>query len=439
MPIGMRPRTELALAAGVAAALLLLAFVGGARARGAEDPDRRASSFVTGREGVRALADVAERVGVEPVRWRQRPQALAAWLDARVPGAARDDSTNASVVDSTPATVVVLAPAERISPAERRVLARLTMRPIGVDLVVADDALAQCFGYAVVGSALDSSRVAPPGLEPDSSAAFVHDHLVPIGELPQAVRARLADEPTEGAGDGLESDEDEDCQSPRVLRTDTLLLTTAGKLAMVRLTVWPGRRRVLLLGDAALLRNRTLREASTAPLVVDAVLPDTGVLVFDEYHQGFGEGGSMAGVVLAWSRRHPMGWAAWQLALVGLVALLAGAVRFGPVRAAIPRTRRSPLEHVRALATALSAANGRGVAIGAMVRGLRRRLAPAAVHASPHDDWRPWLAALAERAPNARVRASAERLSQLADHPDSETAVLSAANAVEDLWVSLRP
>jgi hypothetical protein len=74
-----------------------------------------------------------------------------------------------------------------------------------------------------------------------------------------------------------------------------------------------------------------------------------------------------------------------------------------------------------------------------MVRGLRRRLAPALSHASPHDDWRPWLATLVERAPNSQVRANAERLAQLADHPDSDTAVLSAANAVEDLWSSLRP
>jgi hypothetical protein len=134
-----------------------------------------------------------------------------------------------------------------------------------------------------------------------------------------------------------------------------------------------------------------------------------------------------------------MGWLVWQLVAVALIALLAGAVRFGPVRAAIPRTRRSPLEHVRALATALAAANGRRAAIGAMVRGLRRRLAPASSHASPHDEWRPWLATLVERAPNSQVRANAERLAQLADHPDSDTAVLSAANAVEDLWSSLRP
>ena len=86
-----------------------------------------------------------------------------------------------------------------------------------------------------------------------------------------------------------------------------------------------------------------------------------------------------------------------------------------------------------------AAAQGHRVAIGALVRGLRRRLAVSTDRVAARDDWRPWLAGLAHHAPNTQVRDAAERLERLADHPESETAVLSAANAVEDVWHSLRP
>ena len=112
-------------------------------------------------------------------------------------------------------------------------------------------------------------------------------------------------------------------------------------------------------------------------------------VLFEEYHHGFGAAGSLAGAVLAWSKSSPWGWLVWQGAIVGLVALLFGAVRFGLARPAIARTRRSPLEHVRALATALAAARGHDVAIAAIVRGLRRRLLPPALRS--RGDWRLWL------------------------------------------------
>ena len=147
----------------------------------------------------------------------------------------------------------------------------------------------------------------------------------------------------------------------------------------------------------------------------------------------------MMRVTLDWSARHPLGWMTWQLIVVGLLALLVGGIRFGPIRAAIVRQRRSPLEHVRALATALSAARGHREAVGAMVRGLRRRLAAHSGGATARDDWRAWLTALVARAPNAKVRANAERLVALANDSQPDTAVLDAANAVEDLWLSLRP
>lgn len=430
----MRPRTEAAIALGVVAALLVLAFATGRRVRAVDDPDPRASSFVAGREGVRALADAADRLGIEVVRWRERPQGMGRQMH-------RDSG----------ATVAVLAPSRAISSAERSALVHLAIDSAGADLVLAGQAASgvmRCFGYRVRRTVFDSSRAAPSRaagrVVPPGAAAWVHETLVPRSESPRAPQ-----------GAAPPSDPEDACPPVIVLAADTLLLAGQAGVAMLQLTIAPHGRRVTLVGDADLVRNRVLRTAEVAALVTDAVLPRRGRLVFDEYHQGFGPGGSMARATVEWSLRHPVGWMVWQLAAVGVLALLAGGVRFGPVRAAIPRQRRSTLEHVRALATALAAARGHREAVGAMVRGLRRRLAPAARAPASRDDrapasrddrapasrddWRAWLESLATTAPNVNTREAAGRLARLADTPEPATAVLSAANAVEDVWHSLRP
>jgi hypothetical protein len=148
-------------------------------------------------------------------------------------------------------------------------------------------------------------------------------------------------------------------------------------------------------------------------------------------------GGSLAGASLDWSLRSPWGWAAWQLAIVGVLALAAGAFRFGPVRSVVERRRRSPLEHVRALATALAAARGHDVAIGAIVQGLRRRLQPAGQRG--RGDWRPWVAHLTDTVRRARARDAARTLGSLTRSGQPPEGVLRAANAVEDVWEELRP
>ncbi len=293
-----------------------------------------------------------------------------------------------------------------------------------------------CLGFHIESSRLDSTRVAVPGRPPEEAAPFVHDHLA------RGSRRDTGEEgdPDDGEDRGANGGEERACPPVTVTANDTLLVNARGDAVMLRLTVAPHGRTIVLVSDGALVRNRTLRTGATRAVVVDAIVPTNGRLVFDEYHQGYAEGGSMAGVVLAWSRHNPVGWMVWQWCALALIALLAGAFRFGPVRAAIPRARRSSLEHVRALATALAASRGHRTAVRAMVRGLQRRLAPGHVASpTPRDDWRSYLASLRANGPNLQVQASAAQLERLADHPESDTAVLSAANAVEDLWHSLRP
>ncbi|HTS89732.1 MAG TPA: hypothetical protein VMG41_14665, partial [Gemmatimonadales bacterium] len=103
----------------------------------------------------------------------------------------------------------------------------------------------------------------------------------------------------------------------------------------------------------------------------------------------------------------------------------------------LDRRRRSPLEHVRALATALAAAQGHDVAIEEIIEGLRRRLLPAGQRSS--GDWRAWLDHLVNQVRGSRARDAATTLQALARPGQSAAGVLRAANAVEDVWEELRP
>ena len=151
-----------------------------------------------------------------------------------------------------------------------------------------------------------------------------------------------------------------------------------GKPVILRLR-YPGGGLVTLAADPGYFRNRAWRTTDVPPFMVPLLTPDTrgrgrGRVTWDEYHQGFGRGGSLEDAVLDWLARTPAGWALLQLVAVGLVALAVAAVRFGPARSVIDRRRRSPLEHVEALAVSLEGAGGVDTAVGLMVAGLRRRL-----------------------------------------------------------------
>ncbi|MEZ4457770.1 MAG: hypothetical protein R2882_14660 [Gemmatimonadales bacterium] len=99
---------------------------------------------------------------------------------------------------------------------------------------------------------------------------------------------------------------------------------------------------------------------------------------------------------------------------------------------AFDRRRRSVAEHVRALAAALRAAGGHGLAIGLLVGGIRRRLGRAG--SVQRDSWRSWLEQVRRRTRNQKVAALGQRLEALDRPQPSESDVLTAANLVEDMW-----
>ena len=120
-----------------------------------------------------------------------------------------------------------------------------------------------------------------------------------------------------------------------------------------------------------------------------------------------------------------------------MLALFGDAFRFGPPIRVINRRRRSPLEHVRALATALAAARGHDVAIRRSSRASGAGSCPPA--SVRHGDWREWLGPLGENVRSQRAREAVRTLQTLTRPGQPPEGVLQAANAVEDVWEELRP
>jgi hypothetical protein len=413
----MRPRVELALGAGgfLVAALAVGAL--GLRSGVATAVDVRRSTYLTGPAGARGLADALTRLGVRVERLRRNP----AWLPP-------DSLRGRDLV------LAELGPSDGLGQGEGIAIA--TRAGGSVDLLLAGaeaDAAMRCFGWRVhprlrpvpVRAAGDTGG---GGREGGSGQFTVVAVLVPAS----ATLAR--DSAAAASGEVLE------CRVPRVEHADTLLAASGGIPAAVRLRL-PDGRHVTLVADDGLFSNRALRETDAGPFALSLIAGRYRRVLVDEFHHGYGPSGSLAGAVLRWSAGTPWGWAVWQLIGVGVLALLAAGRRFGPVRSGIERRRRSPMEHVHALATALASARGHDVAVRLLVQGLRRRLgrgAPGGTQAARSDP-RPWLRGVATRARTPHGRAAADELLQRLEQPQPLDGVLRSADLVEDLWTDLTP
>jgi hypothetical protein len=392
----MRPRTEALVALAGFAVIATLVFL----RRPHVTVDRHIpSTFLTDPGGARGLLEAMQRVGIDVFRFRERPTELK------------------SLPQRPEELFAILDPSAPLSPVE---VSQVMQYHKSHDLLIAgaqSENIMKCFGYRVNERRFDSIRVAGP-----VTTAFVHASLIATSESSHVDSTRRADL-------GLIR-----CAVPAMARVDTLLASSRGAV-MLRLEETSGRI-VILVADASLLSNHALRDTDAGPFVLGLFVSHYKRVVFDEYHHGHGAAGSLAGETLEWSEHSPWGWALWQLAGVGVIALVFGAVRFGPALAGIPRKRRSALEHVRALATALSASHGHDEAIGAIVRGLRRRLSPPSLRT--RGDWREWLAQRTRKAVAPAEQQALASLVPLTQPGQPPTSVLQAADAVEDLWQSLR-
>lgn len=395
----MRPRTELAVALAAVLLLGVIVIAAGSRGTRPEDQDVRRSTYLAGPFGARGYAEAAGRLGITVARHRARTRDLPARPDLG-PGT----------------TWAVLDPAAPLSPLDALELARLAGS--GTSLILAGpgaEAAMVCYGYARRATGPASARFGGEDLAVRAVLFRLPDSL--------AHRRSLLDDGSDvGCG-------------PIAARAEVLLATSEAPVA-IRLTPDSGGT-VTLVADGQLFANRALRETAAGEFALGLVAGRTARLVVDEYHQGFGPGGGMLSAVRRWLGDSPWGWAVIHLFAVAVLALLVAAVRFGPPRRVIVRRRRSPLEHVRALANALAAARGHDEAIALLARGLRRRLARPGEQL--RGDVRVWLASLARRVSTPRAAAAVATLQSLTRGGADAVGVRRAALAVEELWQELKP
>jgi hypothetical protein len=386
----MARRPERAALALLLGALVVAALLGRATAPDRSQNDPRRSSLLAGPAGARGLAEALRRLGV-PVEARRRslqhvdslpPSSLLALLDIR------EKLTRLEIVSV------------------RRYVAR------GGDLLLAGPSnLGACFGVGVAST----GRALLPVTRPVASWT-----LPATGALLEA---------TERAGE---------CAPLGTARVDTLLRTPGGRPAALRL-VYGGGGRVTLLADAVYVCNRALRETDAGLAVLPWILGDhPSRVVFDEYHQGFGEQGSLVVAAARWAAGAPAGWAMVQLAGAGLALLALSAVRFGATAGGVTRLRRSPDEHLEALANGLERGDGAGEAVALIVAGLRHRLGRASPTGPAPVEAEAWLEALARSAHGEPVRHAIGRLIALTHQRADADRVLDVGNAAEDVWTALR-
>lgn len=376
--------------------------------------DGRLTSFSTEPQGAAALYQTAARLGWRPSR-----------LTTAYPG----------TLDST-AVYLVLDPPQPVSGSETHRLLEAVRRGAGLLVVIAragpmSDSLK--LGRSTAGGpelirAQDGERACGDSNEVrgiDWGGGDVHSWwLVARGPLPRdTVSFAWVTRP------GARTD------TVVPLPEDTVRRRRRPRVEAAALGFPLGRGRIVAVADPDWLRNDVIRvckwrAGESVVRMLEYLSPDQRQrLVFDEFHQGFGEARS-PGVAIRdalWST--PPG----RTLLMGLVAGLVLLAAVGP-RPIAPAARerierRSPLEHVEALARAYQQVGASRVVTRRLVRGIRRRRAPGVAHRTSDDEF---LRALADRHPGIRgeialvQRASARQLP-----PDQLPALARALELIE--------
>jgi hypothetical protein len=386
------------LVGGFAAALLVVGLLG--RRAAPQPADLRRSTYLTTRDGARGLTDALGILGVAVERRRHPLFALA--TDAHPPGD----------------VLLILDPAMPMTTAEQREVARY-LASGGRVVLAGATGVEHRFGVGMVSvrelaGKVDSQPVRPPA---------------GIGALPGADWVLGRGWPPADERRGMLRPE----------RVDTLLAAVSGRAVAARYA-FRGGGVALVLADGRWVANAVLRETDAGALVIPWIMElDPRRVIADEYHQGFGQGGAIFSAAWRWLVHAPAGWAILQLAFVALVALAAGAVRFGPALRVLVRVRRSPLEHLDALATGLERSGGHQVAVDLLGRGLQRRLQRGGGAAASATRRAEWLATVARAADRPETQRAVKRLRSLMREPGGgEEHVLQTAQAVEDVWEALK-
>ena len=413
----MSRRLELGLALALALAVGV-AIAAGTRGT-APQFDLRTSSLLSGPLGSRAVYDVLARLRV-PVERRRTPL-----FDFACAGPAGPRAT-------PPAELIVLHPPRGLDAAE---LARVVQFVQAGGWVVAAGSgggITGCVGWRTKNEELFLLQDTFPVVSPVPSLTLppVADFLTPRrDDVAADSRRRVIGRPIE--------EEENECAPLSQTAEDTLLRLTDGRPAVLRLR-YRGSGAITLFADPGYFRNRLWRASDVPYFVTPLIVPARrGRVVWDEYHQGFGRARSTTDVVMGWLVGTPGGWAILQLVGILVVGLAVAAVRFGPARQGVTTRRRSPLEHLEALAAGLEGAAGADTAVALTVAGLRRRLGRTGLLRP--DEQQSWLAALELALPTVRGRDAVRRLQRIITQPGGAERALAAAQAVEDVWEQLRP
>src|SRR6267378_1386681 len=330
----MSYRLELGLALLLAAAIGVAVFAAHRTPKPAER-DVRPSTYLSGPDGSQALYRVLVRLG-RPVE-RRRTALFALTGDTAAKGSSAP----------TPALLVVLQPWMPLEPAELEQVVRFVQHGGAVLAAGSGGGITHCAGWRLQPErAIDESvAVRPP---PEATLRL------PRAARVLAPRATSAGGLLEGLAKRRVSAPDEPCDSLVAAARDTVIAAVNGRPVVLRLH-YAGGGTITLASDAGWFRNQVWRDTDVPYVVLPLLIPERrGRVVWDEYHQGFGrESPSMAALTWDWLVQSPAGWAILQLVAVGLVWLAVTAVRFGPARSVIERRRRSPLEHLEALAAGL--------------------------------------------------------------------------------------
>src|SRR5882672_3944145 len=414
----MSYRLELGLALLLAGAIGVAVFAAHRTPKPAER-DSRASSFLSGPDGSQALYRVLVRLRRPVERRRIALFSLAG------------DTAPARGSLPAPALLVVLQPWMPLESAELEEVVRFVQHGGAVLAAGSGGGITRCAGWRLQPERMidESVAVRPPSVEGGQAlrlpkAAHVLAPRTPGGRLEGLVKRRV-------------TPLDEGCETLLAKARDTVVAALNGRPVVLRLH-YAGGGTITLASDVGWFRNQVWRDTDVPYVVLPLLIPTRrGRVVWDEYHQGFGrESPSMAALTWEWMVRSPAGWAILQLVAVGLVWLAVTAVRFGPARSVIERRRRSPLEHLEALAAGLESAADSAPAVQRIVAGLRRRLSRAGQVGG--TDLRAWLETLELVTTSPRGRSAVRRLRHLITQRGGEHA-LDAAQAVEDVWEELRP
>lgn len=328
-------RRDTILVAVLVVIIIALSALAGRKGADDDSTDPRASTFVRSEGGLAALYWTLQELEI-PVARRTDPL-----LDA----------------DSLRGTLAIVSPLQALSEKEVSIVLEHVHR--GGTLLFA------ATGYEYGGPAYDSLGLRPillPGVNP----FLGQDRAASPASHPWTASAPRV----QGFRRGFES------SSPALDRrgVQTVLAVDTFPVAIT----WPlGEGRVIALADARPLVNGRLKESGAALPIARALaesVMDGDTVFFDEYHQGFSGDGNLLGGTMRMVRRFASGSMALQLLAAAALLLWVTARRFGTPHPPPPARRRSPLEHVEALAGAYRQAGARHTVRRLLLAGMARRL-----------------------------------------------------------------